>query len=165
MAADGPTAGSRMYTGTLGSPLLRIGMSEGFELCTGLDGYQLTRNAADRDVITGWSDLSLGAKIRIMGQRGVSPVISLLPSLLLPTGQIASTSSSYDLLFACLESYVSGGAGSGSRPAWVIDVGISRMVGSQMQVDVEAGRRVSPGKPCWFVAAGFSVRTRSRFAH
>ncbi|MEI9972940.1 MAG: hypothetical protein WDO73_13285 [Ignavibacteriota bacterium] len=35
---------------------------------------------------------------------------------------------------------------------WISDAGFSRNFGANLQIDIEAGRRISSGSACWFVA-------------
>lgn len=204
--------GARTRSVAFGSPVLRTGVSGRTEFWLGGDGFRvLGQDGADVGV--GWSDLTLGAKIAITPERGVLPSISLAPSLVVPTGRPAFTSSSYDpglavawahglpasfsisgnvtgvrdmddpsssLLYSStatlgipapaglapyVEVYATGAVGSGTRPIWVGDMGVSRGIGRNLQLDVEGGRRISAGMPCWFVGAGFTLRRRVGFVH
>jgi hypothetical protein len=204
LSIDGDRGG-RTRALTVGSPLLRMGVGGRAELRVGGDGFRLLTDEAGRGE-AGWSDLSFGAKVAVVPERGVIPAISLIPSVVIPAGQRAFTTGSYDpalgiawahsmpaglsiggtttasrdtddaahyLLYSSAlavgipaprgwstygEVYVSGAAGSGGRPAWVGDAGLSRAVRENLSLDIEAGRRFSAGMPCWFLAGGFALR-------
>ena len=57
-----------------------------------------------------------------------------------------------------VEIYAAGSDGPGKGSTWVSDAGVSRNFGPDLQIDIEAGRRISYGSPCWFVATGFALR-------
>jgi len=44
--------------------------------------------------------------------------------------------------------------------AWTLDTGVSRGLGRNMQIDIEAGRGITAAAPDWFVGAGFALRGR-----
>jgi hypothetical protein len=44
------------------------------------------------------------------------------------------------------------------RADLVADTGVMRALGRNAQVDLEAGRRLSPWRSSWFIGAGFAVR-------
>jgi len=43
--------------------------------------------------------------------------------------------------------------------AWTVNGGVTRAIGGNLQVDVEAGRGVTAAAPDWFVSFGMAVRT------
>jgi hypothetical protein len=45
-----------------------------------------------------------------------------------------------------------------TAPEWQVGVAIARTIGGNAQVDVQAGRALAGGKPCWFAGYGFAVR-------
>jgi hypothetical protein len=198
----------RYRTLTFGSPLIRMGLGRSVELRFAGDGIRLVRsmNFGGRDLTAGWSDVGVGAKFAVVDQGRILPAISLMPSISIPAGNRALTSTTYDpsLEVAWLKTLPAGlslgGTFSGTRisdervrharytsavsfgfpaPArsagyveiyavrsggqsggstWVSDAGITRQFGANLQIDVEAGRRISHGSPCWFVATGFALR-------
>lgn len=207
--ADGDV---RERTVTFGNPLLRIGVGRAMELRIGGDGI-LTRSSdsGSHDRTTGWSDLAVGAKFELVDQGRILPAVSLLPSISVPAGYRAFTSSTYDPSFAVIwlktlpaglslggtftgasiscervrhaqyasaisvgipvparlagyiEIYAVSSEGRGGPSTWISDAGISRNLGANLQIDIEAGRRLSPGGTCWFVATGFALRHASLF--
>ena len=57
-----------------------------------------------------------------------------------------------------IEMYAVTSAGPGSTSSRIYDAGLTHNFGSNLQIDIEAGRRMYAGAPCWFVAAGFALR-------
>jgi hypothetical protein len=207
--------GIRQRTLTFGNPLIRIGVGGGAELRIGEDGLLLARTngIVSHESTAGWSDISVGAKIAVVNEGRLLPAVSLLPSISVPSGHMAYTSSTYDpsLAVAWLktlpggaslggtftgmmvsgeqarlvrytsatsvqvpapkswagfaEVYAVSPAGAGNGTTWISDAGVSRNFGSNLQIDIEAGRRLSRGAPCWFFAAGFALRHASLFGH
>jgi len=47
-----------------------------------------------------------------------------------------------------------------SRAGWTIDGGFSRLVGDNVELDVEGGRGVTDAAPDWFIGFGFGIRGR-----
>jgi hypothetical protein len=168
-------------TFTLGSPLLRVGVARRLELRVAGDGFLC------RPHDMGWSDVTLGAKLGLLQERNILPAISLLPSVSVPAGYRAFTSSKYDLSLAVAwqKTLIAGlalaGTLDGKRSATafsfpalagasgyveiytlggegISDAGLSRGIGPNLQVDIEAGRRIFSGKPSWFIATGFALR-------
>ncbi len=43
--------------------------------------------------------------------------------------------------------------------AWTLDAGVSRLLGDNMQIDLEFGRGLTRAAPDWFVGAGVGIRT------
>jgi hypothetical protein len=43
---------------------------------------------------------------------------------------------------------------------WAIDGGVSRLIGTRMQWDIEAGRGMTAAAPDWFIGVGFGIRGR-----
>jgi hypothetical protein len=68
-------------------------------------------------------------------------------------------------LASYVEIYTVSSGGPGRASTWVSDAGVSRNLGANLQIDIEAGRQISHGGPCWFVAAGFALRHASLFRH
>jgi hypothetical protein len=195
----------------LGNPLIRAGVGRSVELRVSGDGFRRTRTGGgeNHSTASGWSDVTLGAKIAVAHEGRILPAISLLPSISVPAGNSAFTSSTYDpsLAIAWLKTLPAGlslgGTFAGARisdgparraqyssavsvgipaPAglaayaeiyavssgepgkaatWTSDAGVSHMFGANLQLDIEAGRQISRGAPCWFAAAGFAVRATS----
>ena len=86
--------------------LLRIGLLERLELRAGWSGWMLedTTMAAGRsEGRTGSSDAELGAKFRLLSERGVRPQSALLLSTSLPTGsdEITSERADPELRLSC----------------------------------------------------------------
>ncbi len=201
---DGPFRGRTL---TFGSPLIRFGAGGPVELRVAGDGYLFRRNESlSHERTTGWSDLSVGAKVAVVRERRGLPAISLLPSISVPAGYKAFTSSTYDpgLTVSALKTLAAGvsvvGAVTGTRiseagmrharyssaialsfpgpaqsvgyietyavtslgpdsdSARIYDAGLSRSLGTDLQIDVQAGRRLYSGRPCWFVGTGFAWR-------
>lgn len=198
----------RHRTITFGSPTVRMGISRFVELRAGGNGMELVRttNCTGHGTTAGWSDLVVGAKIAVVREGRLVPAISLLPSISMPAGNRAFTSSTYDpslgiawqknlpagmsvggtltgtglsdegvwrawyasalsvgiplpeRLAGFVEIYAAGSDGPGKESTWVSDAGVSRKFGPNLQIDIEAGRRISDGAPCWFVATGFALR-------
>lgn len=94
VSADGPL---RQNTFTFGSPLLRVGVGGPVELRVAGDGF-LSRSdeGVSHFTTTGWSDLSVGAKVAVLHEGRILPAISLLPSISIPAGYKEFTSSTYD---------------------------------------------------------------------
>lgn len=205
----------RQKTLTCGNTLIRIGVGGGAELRIGEDGFLLARTngIVSQETTVGWSDLSLGAKIAVVNQGRLLPAVSLLPSISVPSGYKAFTSSTYDpslgvawlktlpggtslggtftgmvvsgeqawqvrytsatsvqvpapkSLAGYVEIYAVSSAGAGKGRTLISDAGVSRNFGANLQIDIEAGRQLSRGAPCWFFAAGFALRHASRFGH
>jgi hypothetical protein len=44
------------------------------------------------------------------------------------------------------------------RDQRICDAGLSRNIGPNLQIDVDAARRISSGRPTWFIATGFALR-------
>ncbi len=44
---------------------------------------------------------------------------------------------------------------------WMIDLGVSRLVGTRMQWDIEGGRGMTAAASDWFIGFGFAIRTRT----
>ena len=195
-------------TFTFGSPLVRMGVWRFVELRVGGDGMELDRSTDcnGHDTTAGWSDLVVGAKVAVVKEGRLLPAISLLPSVSIPAGNRAFTSSTYDptlgiawqknlpagmsvggtltgtslsdqrarrawyasalsvgiplrkRLAGFVELYATSSDGPGKGSTWVSDAGVSRNFGPNLQIDIEAGRRISYGSPCWFVATGFALR-------
>lgn len=57
-----------------------------------------------------------------------------------------------------IEMYAVGSGGPGSASARIYDAGLTHNFGANLQIDIEAGRRLYSGTPCWFVATGFALR-------
>jgi hypothetical protein len=198
----------RNRTMTFGSPMVRMGMWRFMELRAGGDGMQLVRSTDcnGHRTTTGWSDLVVGAKIAVVDEGRLVPAISLLPSISMPAGNRALSSSTYDpsldlawrknlpggmsmsgtltgtsvseegvrraswasavsvgiplpeRLAGFVEMYAASSSYPGKGSTWVSDAGVSRNFGPNLQIDIEAGRRISYGSPCWFVATGFALR-------
>ena len=93
--ADGST---RCHTLTWGSPLARVGIGKRTEIRFGGHGYlsSNTEGEAYRDSARGWSDFGLGAKIALFEGHGLWPAFSLIPTLSLPLGGAAFSSSAMD---------------------------------------------------------------------
>jgi outer membrane putative beta-barrel porin/alpha-amylase len=71
--------------GTMDSPFtVRIGVTSWFEARVGADGL-LTQSAGDSRT-TGFGNVQLGAKLRLWSDPGGAPVVSVLPTISLPTG-------------------------------------------------------------------------------
>ena len=64
--------------------LLRIGLGHRAELRVGADGLVTTSVAGSR--VSGYSDVELGAKIRLFDQRSLGVDLAVLPMVSLPTG-------------------------------------------------------------------------------
>ena len=196
----------RQHTFTVGSPLLRVGVGGPIELRVAGDGFLSRSDDGVSHATTGWSDLSVGAKVAVLHEARILPAISLLPSISVPTGYRAFTSSTYDpglavaglktlpaglslvgtlaatsiseekarharyssaiaLWFpaparsaAYIEMYAVAFGGAGSASARIYDAGLTHNFGPNLQIDIEAGRRLYSGTPCWFVATGFALR-------
>ena len=88
--------GGRTRTLTWGSPLVRVGVGKRTEIRIGGDGF-LSSRVEDRqgtERVRGWSDVALGAKIALWEGRGLA--LSVVPTLSLPAGARAFTSSALD---------------------------------------------------------------------
>jgi hypothetical protein len=59
---------------------------------------------------------------------------------------------------AYVEMYAVSSGGAGSASARIYDAGLTHNFGPNLQIDIEAGRRMYSGVPCWFVATGFALR-------
>ena len=59
---------------------------------------------------------------------------------------------------AYAEAYAFSRLGRGEDAAMTLNGGFTRAVGSNIQLDIEAGRGVTSSAPDWFVAAGFALR-------
>jgi len=68
--------------------LLRIGLSDSFELRIGVPGYRITRSDADGGPSTtrGFADATLGFKVGIVEEKGAVPRTAFLGTLLVPSG-------------------------------------------------------------------------------
>lgn len=53
--------------------------------------------------------------------------------------------------------------GPGAPGGWTANGGVTRAIGRHVQLDVEAGRGLTPEAPDWFAAFGFAIR-RGRFS-
>jgi hypothetical protein len=200
----------RQRTLTVGSPVVRVGVAGPVELRVGGDGI-LSRSTGAMDYATGWSDVSLGAKVAVVSERRTLPAISLLPTISVPAGYSGFTSSTYDpglavaglktlpaglslvgtltaarisdedgryaryssaiaLSFPAparsagyIEVYTVASNRAQSASARIYDAGVTHNFGPDLQIDVEVGRRLGSGFPCWFVAAGFALRRAPPF--
>jgi hypothetical protein len=197
---------------TVGSPLIRFGLTRFAELRVTGDGFRRYKSigSESHDSASGLSDLSVGAKLAVVHQGRIVPAISLLPSVSIPSGHRAFTSSTYDPSLAVawakslaagvsvggtftgtrasgqqvrnrytsavflsmpaplrsagyVEAYSVSSAEPGRGSTWISDAGLSHTVGANLQIDLSAGRQISAGAPCWFVAAGFALRYTSLF--
>jgi hypothetical protein len=92
----GPGLSHRTFT--WGSPLVRTGIGHRTEIRFGGDGFLASRteDAVHLDRAGGWSDFSMSAKIALFNGRGLWPALSVIPSLTVPVGGSAFTSSGYD---------------------------------------------------------------------
>jgi hypothetical protein len=54
--------------------------------------------------------------------------------------------------------------GEAKSSVWMVDGGVSRVLGQNIQLDLETGRRLSFHLPGWFVAGGFVFRYRTAWA-
>jgi Putative MetA-pathway of phenol degradation len=83
---------------TWGSPLARVGVGHRTEIRFGGDGYLSSRTEGVDywDRARGWSDFGLGAKIAVFEGHGIWPALSLIPTLSLPIGGDAFTTSAMD---------------------------------------------------------------------
>jgi hypothetical protein len=192
---------------TFGSPLIRMGVGRSVELRFAGDGLRLVRSVDSNGHAgtAGWSDVVVGAKVAVVKEGRLLPAISLLPSMSLPAGNRAFTSSTYDpslgiawqknlpagmsvggtltgrslsgegvrrawytsalsvgiplpeRLAGFVEIYAASSEGPGEGSTWVSDGGVSRNLGSHLQIDIEAGRRLPYGSACWFVATGLAL--------
>lgn len=59
-----------------------------------------------------------------------------------------------------IETYAFTPMGLGEGAGATIDGGVTRLIGSNLQIDVEGGRGVTAAAPNWFVAFGFAIRTQ-----
>jgi len=57
-----------------------------------------------------------------------------------------------------IEMYAVTSAGAGSTSTRICDAGLTHNFGPNLQIDIEAGRQMYAGAPCWFVATGFALR-------
>ena len=57
-----------------------------------------------------------------------------------------------------IEMYAVTSAGPGSTSTRIYDAGLTHNFGRNLQIDIEAGRQMYAGAPCWFVATGFALR-------
>lgn len=89
---------TQCHTLTWGSPLARVGIGKRTEIRFGGDGFlsSSTVGEAYQDRAQGWSDFGLGAKIALFQGHGVWPALSLIPTLSLPLGGAAFSSSALD---------------------------------------------------------------------
>lgn len=191
-------------------PLLRIGLTPRLELRIEADGFKRESDASGstRELHYGGSDISLGAKVRLLREGPRQPAVSLLASVSLPVGTSYFSSGSFDPEFHLIwakslprgfdasgnlnQAWQTGGPHWTSRSAasfqlghgiaaglhgygevyrvWPIPAGesapvvasggVSRPVGSNAQVDVEAGHTMLARTPSWFVGFGFAIRRR-----
>lgn len=87
---DGPDQG------TANSPFtVRIGVSRWFEARVGADGL-LSQSTGDLRT-TGFGDIQLGAKLRLWADPGGAPVLSILPTISLPTANTSDALVSGDV--------------------------------------------------------------------
>jgi hypothetical protein len=191
-------------------PLLRIGLTKRLEMRLGADGFLRESDAsgATRELHHGGSDLSVGAKVRLLPEGPRWPAVSLLASVSLPVGSSYFSSGSFDPEFHLIwakslpqgfdasgnfnfawqtggpqwtsqraASFQIGhgmGAGlhgyaevyrvwpiPGDEPAHVFaSAGISRTLGADVQLDLEAGHTMMARTPSWFIGFGFAIRAR-----
>lgn len=80
----GSEGGTRQISG--GEMLLRLGVTRHLELRFGVEGL-LAERPPTSDWRHGISDIELGAKVALWEEKRFLPALSLIPSLLLPTGQ------------------------------------------------------------------------------
>jgi outer membrane putative beta-barrel porin/alpha-amylase len=79
-------AASRQHA--LGSPVTaRAGLTEWFEARIGTDGLVSQSDGGNR--VTGIGNVQIGCKLRLWGDPGGAPVLSLLPTINLPTASAA----------------------------------------------------------------------------
>jgi hypothetical protein len=82
--------------GTANSPFtVRIGVSRWFEARVGADGL-LSQSTGDLRT-TGFGDVQLGAKLRLWSDPGGAPVLSILPTISLPTANTSDALVSGDV--------------------------------------------------------------------
>jgi hypothetical protein len=79
-------------------PLLRIGLTRRLEMRLEADGFERESDAsgATRELHYGGSDMSVGAKVRLLGEGPRQPAVSLLVSVSLPVGSSYFSSGGID---------------------------------------------------------------------
>ncbi len=91
------TDGGDPNTNTITVPegLLRVGLLSFLEVRVSADGFVFEKRKNDNDRSSG-SDLTLGSRVRLVGQKGIRPATALDFNLSLPTGSDAVTSDGVD---------------------------------------------------------------------
>ena len=81
-----------------GSPQLRLGVGHRLEVRFGGDGFRHYSHGAgeESERAAGASDLSVGAKFRLVSERGLRPELALISMASLPVGDTRFTSSGVD---------------------------------------------------------------------
>jgi hypothetical protein len=201
-------AGGPVRNISVPQPLLRIGLTRLLEMRLEADGFERESDAsgATRELHYGGSDMSVGAKVRLLREGPRRPAVSLLASVSLPVGSSYFSSGGIDPEFHLIWAkslprgfdasgnfnlaWQTGGpqwtsqraasfqvghgiaAGlhgfgeiyrvwpiEGDEPAHVFaSVGVSRPLGADAQLDVEAGHTMMARTPSWFFGFGFAIR-------
>jgi hypothetical protein len=90
--------GSRERTLTGGSPTLRLGIGHRTEIRVTGDGFRrhAVQNSDGQDQVGGFTDPSLGVKVRLAGEQRRRPALSLISSASLPWGHSRFRSAGVD---------------------------------------------------------------------
>jgi len=89
--AEATDGGNEAVAESWGQTLVRLGLFDDCELRLAFDGWREVRSSgpAGRGSIQGTGDSSIGAKLRLVEEGARRPAVSLLATLILPTGEVA----------------------------------------------------------------------------
>lgn len=76
--------------------LLRLGLSSRIELRLSEDGYQSQLTTATREKVRGASDAAIGAKVKLINERGWRPAVAVIGTVTAPVGQPNVSSGGWD---------------------------------------------------------------------
>jgi hypothetical protein len=93
--------GTKLTTYSGPQALVRFGIADALELRFSTNGYgwQAQQLGAGRSAVSGPNDYAIGAKFRLLKQRGARPEVSVIGDLSLPAWGSAFTSSGHDPSF------------------------------------------------------------------
>jgi hypothetical protein len=158
-SSDSPREG-QVDALTVPNALLRIGLVQRVELRVESDGFawESVRQDGTRQRYAGGSDLAIGAKVAIFGERRLLPAFSFIGALSAPVGSVPFSSGGFDpFLKLCWEKSLPKGFGAGGNvnfrwgtagPETLVERAISLSVGHELPGGLHAFweiYRISPG--------------------
>lgn len=161
METDGPGV---LHTRSISAPaaLLRVGLGFRTELRLGAEGYVTERTDSGRT--SGYSDIELGAKVRLLHEATAGFDLSVIPMLSFPTGKAGFSSEGVDPTIKVTwgrELPAAFWLGGNVNFAWLTEQG-ARF--SQQALSFSLNREIGAGWNGYAEIYGFSKMTRSEGA-